>query len=69
MAGVNRLPAQFPIGTHYVVEGVPDKEGELLITSRYVVLPNGTQVQLPLSSERPAIPRRRRGGKRLAFRA
>jgi hypothetical protein len=59
MAGVRRLPARFPVGTHYVVEGVPDKEGELLITSRYVVLPNGIQVPLPVSSERPVRPRRR----------
>jgi hypothetical protein len=52
MAGVSRLPSRFPIGTHYVVEGVPGKDGELLITSRYVVLPNGTHVTLPVPTPR-----------------
>lgn len=60
MAGFRHLPDRFPVGTHYVVEGVPDKEGELLITSRYVVLPNGTQVTLPVSSAHPVTSRRRR---------
>ncbi len=70
MAGVLRLPARFPVGTHYVVEGVPGKEGELLITSRYVVLPNGIQVPLPVSSKSPARSRRpRTRGKRAARQA
>jgi hypothetical protein len=55
-----RLPDHFPVGTHYVVEGVPDKDGQLTITSRYVVLPNGVQVALPLSSRPPRRPARRR---------
>ena len=59
MAGFRRLPDRFPVGTHYVVEGVPGNEGELLITSRYVVLPNGTQVTLPVSSPQPVTSRRR----------
>lgn len=67
--GRRRLPSRFPVGTHYVVEGVPGNDGELLITSRYVVLPNGTQLPVPVSSPRaPAAagPRRRRtNGKRI----
>lgn len=63
MPAVRRLPDRFPVGTHYVVEGVPDKEGQLTITSRYVVLPNGVQVPLPLSSC-PPRPRRRAARRR-----
>ncbi len=69
MAGASRLPSRFPVGTHYVVEGVPGKDGELLITSRYVVLPNGTQVALPVSSPRQVVPAarcRRQNGRRAA---
>ncbi len=69
MAGVRRLPSRFPVGTHYVVEGVPGKDGELLITSRYVVFPNGTQLPVPVSSPRAPVAasarRRRMNGKRV----
>jgi hypothetical protein len=54
MAGGTRLPDRFPVGTRYIVEGVPDKDGELTITSRYVVLPNGTEVTLPVTPRRLA---------------
>ena len=53
MAGV-RLPDRFPVGTHYVVEGMPDENGELTITSRCVVLPNGTEFSLPVTPKRIA---------------
>ena len=66
MAAARRLPSRFPVGTHYVVEGVPGKDGELLITSRYVVLPNGTQVPLPPSAPQTAR-RRARPGRRRAL--
>jgi hypothetical protein len=69
MAGAGRLPARFPVGTHYVVEGVPGQDGELLITSRYVVLPNGTKVALPATAPRAVAlgaRRRRSNGKRAA---
>ncbi len=85
MARPSRLPSRFPVGTHYVVEGVPGKDGELLITARYVVLPNGTQVILPVSDSRPlvldprpcaieprllaAAPRRRRGSSKRVLHA
>lgn len=69
MAGVKRLPARFPVGTHYVVEGVPGKDGELLITSRYVVLPSGIQVQLPVSSQTSVARRRRSSSRRRAVNA
>jgi hypothetical protein len=49
MASLVRLPRHFPVGTRYVVEGVPGDDGQLKITSRVVVLPNGTELALPLS--------------------
>jgi hypothetical protein len=64
MGGVSRLPSRFPVGTHYVVEGVPGQDGELVITSRYVVLPNGTQLDLPPPTARAPATRRRRVAKR-----
>ncbi len=41
-----RLPARFPVGTRYIVEGKPGKGGELRIISRYVVMPNGVRYDL-----------------------
>jgi hypothetical protein len=46
MPAVHRLPSRFPIGTRYVIEGRPNQHGELQITSRYLVLPNGTHLDL-----------------------
>lgn len=60
MASVDRLPRRFPVGTRYVVEGIPGDDGELTITSRRVVLPNGTVLPLPVSSQRPATRKVRR---------
>ena len=41
-----RLPARFPVGTRYIVEGKPSKGGELRIISRYVVMPSGVRYDL-----------------------
>jgi len=46
MPGVSRLPRRFPVGTRYVLEGVPAKEGQLKVISRLLVLPNGQQFDL-----------------------
>jgi hypothetical protein len=46
MPTVHRLPSRFPVGTRYVIEGEPDRDGELRITSRYLVFPNGTHLDL-----------------------
>jgi hypothetical protein len=54
MSSVDRLPRRLPVGTRYVVEGVPGDDGELTIVSRTVVLPNGTFLSLPAASHRPA---------------
>jgi hypothetical protein len=40
MASLPRLPARFPVGTKYVIEG------RGLFVRRYIELPNGRRVQL-----------------------
>lgn len=46
-----RLPARFPVGTHYIVEGEPAKGGKLRIVSRYLVMPSGVRYDLTSTSE------------------
>jgi hypothetical protein len=58
MSVVNRLPTRFPVGTRYVIEGQPNQHGELQITSRYVVLPNGTKLDLRVEGSGPEGTRR-----------
>lgn len=41
----NRLPARFPIGTKFVIEGRPG--GDL---SRFIEFPDGTKLRLPKRS-------------------
>ncbi len=61
MAALGRLPKRFPVGTRYVLEGVPGKEGQLQVISRMLVLPNGTRFDLTHESSRT---RPRRSGAR-----
>jgi hypothetical protein len=42
----NRLPKSFPVGTTYVVEGQGGEHGQLLVSSRYVVLPGGQRIEI-----------------------
>ncbi len=58
MAGISRLPRRFPVGTRYVLEGIPAKEGQLTVISRLLVLPNGQQFDLT-DDARELRPRRR----------
>jgi hypothetical protein len=39
-----------PVGARYVVEGRGGKDGEFRIFSRYVVLPGGRRINVPLDS-------------------
>ena len=41
-----RLPKRFPVGTTYVVEGQGGEHGQLLVSSRYVVLPGGQRIEI-----------------------
>jgi hypothetical protein len=52
--GANSLPKHIPDGSHYIIEGRPDKAGKMQILSRQLILPNGTQIDLGAKSfERP----------------
>ncbi|HVV61304.1 MAG TPA: hypothetical protein VHD14_06050 [Pseudolabrys sp.] len=41
----HRLPSRFPVGTKFVIEGRPGKEGQ--VYSRYLEFPDGTFMPLP----------------------
>ena len=41
-----QLPYRFPIGATYVVEGYGGEEGQLRVISRYVVLPDGSRINV-----------------------
>jgi hypothetical protein len=51
MATQSRLPSRFPVGTRLIVEGEPDRGGELRIVSRYVVMPSGVRYDLMTPAE------------------
>jgi hypothetical protein len=61
MAGIRRLPRRLPVGTRYVLEGVPAESGRMRVISRLVVLPNGQQFDLTHDVREPA---RRRTARR-----
>jgi hypothetical protein len=52
------LPKQFPVGSTYVVEGHGGENGQLLVFSRYVVLPGGQRINVAADFGGPASPRR-----------
>jgi hypothetical protein len=56
MAMQPRLPARFPVGTRYVVEGEPAKGGKLRIVSRYLVMPSGVRYDLMNATETACKP-------------
>jgi len=64
MASFDRLPKRFPVGTRYVLEGVPGKKGQLQVISRVVLLPDGTRVDLTHEPIAPRPARRRSGARR-----
>jgi hypothetical protein len=63
MAVIGRLPRRFPVGTRYVLEGVPSEEGRLRVISRLLVLPSGEEIDLTHEVLEPT-PRRRSHGPR-----
>jgi hypothetical protein len=60
MAVTRRLPRRFPVGTRFVLEGVPAEPGQLRVISRLLVLPNGEQFDLTHETREAAPPRRAR---------
>ena len=53
----SRLPKRFPVGATYVVEGRGGENGQLLVFSRYVVLPGGQRINVAADFGGPAVPR------------
>jgi hypothetical protein len=51
-AGEMRLCPRFPVGTHYIVEGAVDSDGEFRIISRRLVLPDSAAQPMRMG-ERP----------------
>ena len=67
MSVISRLPRRLPVGTRYVLEGVPSEEGRLRVISRLLVLPSGEQIDLTHEVLEPK-PRRHSHGPRAARR-
>jgi hypothetical protein len=70
MADIRRLPRRLPVGTRYVLEGVPAESGRMRVISRLVVLPNGQQFDLTHDVRETTIrePARRRTARRATAR-
>jgi hypothetical protein len=51
---MNRLPKRFPAGTIYVVEGRGGQHGRLRVSTRYVIMPSGRRVDIPVDLDRVA---------------
>jgi hypothetical protein len=49
-----RLPRRFPVGATYVVEGYGGDDGDLRVIARYVVLPGGRRINVPVDVSLPA---------------
>jgi len=45
---IRNLPKRLPAGTVYVVEGRGDQHGKLRVSSRYVLMPSGQKVEIPM---------------------
>jgi hypothetical protein len=56
-----QLPSRFPVGTKFVIEGRPAKEGEVQVIRRYVEFPDGSHLRLPARPAKTKVsPLRRR---------
>ncbi len=58
------LPKRFPVGTTYVVEGRAGDNGQLLVSSRFLVLPGGQRINVAADFGGPASPRARQSSRR-----
>jgi len=50
------LPKCFPVGARYVIEGCGGQDGDLQVIARYVVLPTGRRINVPVDLARTALP-------------
>jgi hypothetical protein len=47
-----RLPKRLPVGSVYVVEGRVGRHGHLRVSSRYLVMPSGEKLAIPVEPVR-----------------
>jgi hypothetical protein len=47
-----RLPKRLPVGRVYVVEGRVGRHGHLRVSSRYLVMPSGEKLAIPVEPVR-----------------
>ena len=59
-----RLPWRLPVGATYVVEGYGGGEGKLRVIARYLLLPDGTRINVPANLPRLAVARAQPAGRR-----
>ena len=52
------LPDQLPVGASYVVEGYGGESGNLRVISRYVLMPDGSRINVPADFGLPGARRR-----------
>jgi hypothetical protein len=50
----DRLPRRFPVGATYVVEEYGGDDGDLRVIARYIVLPGGRRIDVPVDVSLPA---------------
>ncbi|MCW5691587.1 MAG: hypothetical protein KIT48_04415 [Pseudolabrys sp.] len=58
---LSRLPTRFPVGTKFVIEGRPGREGQPQVFTRFIEFPDGTRLKLP---KRPAPQKSAPAGRR-----
>jgi hypothetical protein len=58
------MPKRFPVGAKYVVEARNGAHGALRVHSRYVLLPDGRRIDVPVDLARPIPPRALMGRRR-----
>ena len=58
---LSRLPSRFPVGTKFVIEGRPGREGQPQVFTRFIEFPDGTRLKLP---KRPAPQKSAPAGRR-----
>jgi hypothetical protein len=61
---LSRLPGRLPVGTKFVIESRPPRDGQAQVFSRYLEFPDGTFFPLPPRTQRKSRQVRRRSRSR-----
>jgi hypothetical protein len=57
---LSRLPGRFPVGTKFIIESRPARDGQAQVFSRHLEFPDGTFFPLPPRTQRKPTRIRRR---------